>query len=70
MAKFTREEVEAITNKLVRADLEGLDLTRAKLPGANLQGAILLRTEYNEKTIWPEGFDPEVAEAVLVEDDD
>jgi uncharacterized protein YjbI with pentapeptide repeats len=42
------------------ADLRGADLRYANLHGAT----------YNADTKWPEGFDPEAAGAVLVEDDD
>ena len=60
------------------ADLRGADLTGADLRGANLQGADLRSAvlsgadftdarvhgaTYDEKTLWPDGFDPEAAGA-------
>lgn len=47
---------------LYGADLRDTDLQEAKLSGANLQAAT-----YDEYTIWPDGFDPEKAGAVLVD---
>jgi len=44
------------------ADLRATDLTHAKLAGADLDQAI-----YDEKTRWPEGFDPEKHGAILFE---
>ncbi len=57
------------------AYLSGADLREANLAGADLSEAFLsdahLRlARYNADTKWPEGFDPEAAGAVLVEDDD
>ena len=57
------------------ADLSWADLREANLAGADLSEAFLsdahLRlARYNADTKWPEGFDPEAAGAVLVEDDD
>lgn len=45
------------------ANLEGADLQYARLQGANLKGvnfvvADLREAVYNEKTIWPDDFDP------------
>jgi uncharacterized protein YjbI with pentapeptide repeats len=42
--------------------LNGADFTGSKL-GANFSGA-----KYDTKTIWPEGFDPEEAGAILIKD--
>jgi uncharacterized protein YjbI with pentapeptide repeats len=36
------------------------------LTGANLEGAVLIGTEYDEKTIFPSGFDPRSHGMVLV----
>mgnify|MGYP000536544582 CR=1 FL=1 len=54
-ADFTRQEVVA---KVAR---------RESLSGANLSGANLSIVRYNARTMWPEGFDPVAAGAVLVE---
>ena len=37
-------------------------------PGADLSGADLGGAKANQDTIWPEGFDPEAAGVVFVED--
>ncbi len=42
------------------AKLIGADLSDANLSGADLNGAI-----FNHRTIWPEGFDPELTGAIL-----
>lgn len=49
------------------ADLAGADLLSANLREANLQEVELNKAFYNHRTIWPDGFDPEAAGAVLVE---
>ena len=54
---------------LKRTDLSGANLSKAYLFGADLRGADLSDAKYNSETKWPEGFDPEAAEAVLVEDE-
>jgi len=46
-------------------NLQGADLREANLRKANVEGAI-----YSHDTIWPDGFDPNAAGAILVEDDD
>ena len=51
--------------KLTRADLRRADLREANLPGAKLRGADLSGAEYDDKTKWPAGFDPEAADAIL-----
>ncbi len=71
------------SEKCVGADLSGLDLSSANLSGASLHwadlrganlrwadltGADLSDAKNNADTTWPEGFDPEAAGAVLVED--
>ena len=43
--------------------MRGASLYEANLSGADLCGAC-----YNANTLWPEGFDPEAAGAVLVDD--
>lgn len=60
---------------LVLADLQGANLSEANLQGANLAGANLTAAvlhgadlqgaHYDVNTIWPHGFDPRVAGAVL-----
>ncbi len=50
------------------ADLRGANLRWADLTGADLTGADLSDAKNNADTTWPEGFDPEAAGAVLVED--
>jgi uncharacterized protein YjbI with pentapeptide repeats len=57
---------------LSRANLTLANLTDANLSHANLSHANLTNTYldgvlYNTKTIWPKGFDPKAAGAVLVE---
>jgi len=52
---------------LSRADLWGANLNVADLRGANLYEANLSMVRYNARTMWPEGFDPVAAGAVLVE---
>ena len=60
---------------LSAADLSGADLSGANLSMANLdkldwlgtsQPAKLTGAKYNKSTVWPKGFDPETAGAVLV----
>ena len=46
----------------------GAYLSGANLIDANLSDAYLSGAEYNSQTIWPDGFDPVKAAAVLVED--
>ncbi len=58
---------------LSEANLSGASLHWADLRGANLRwadltGADLSDAKNNADTTWPEGFDPEAAGAVLVED--
>lgn len=63
-----------------RPDLRGADLRGADLFGANLFGANLTDAEWNDRTVWPDGFEPpprktdrpeealsEPAESVLIE---
>jgi len=59
MAGFRREIIQEIVRNMMR----GADLREAKLSEAKLFGAL-----YSTDTIWPEGFDPVAAAAVLVED--
>jgi len=70
---------------LLNAEMEGADLTNANLEGtylayANLKGTILRGVVCNNKTIWtgakyskttqwPDGFNPEAAGCVLVDDE-
>lgn len=70
--------------EFVDADLQGASLSRAYLGGAELHGAKLQgamldcygldkanleAAQYDSQTIWPEGFDPVVAGAILVEEE-
>jgi uncharacterized protein YjbI with pentapeptide repeats len=50
--------------KLLWANLSGADLSGANLSEANLSGA-----EYSDDTIWPDGFNPEEAGAMLVSEE-
>ena len=43
------------------ADLDGANLEGADLRGAEFFLVNLYEAKVNEKTIWPEGFDPEAA---------
>ena len=57
---------------LQNSNLRGANLTRAylrnaKLQGANLRDADLKGASYDADTIWPEGFDPQAAGAVLTD---
>ena len=62
---------------LAGADFEGANLFNAHMPfatlsganlhGANCRGANLSMARYNARTMWPEGFDPKAAGAVLAE---
>ncbi len=54
---------------LNNADLRAADLTGAILHWASLDEAKLIGAKYNEKTKWPDGFDPRAAEAIFVEID-
>jgi uncharacterized protein YjbI with pentapeptide repeats len=80
MTDFTRDEVLQVVEdgrKCAGADLRDIDLggaslgwailVRADLRGANLNGADLSGAKYNGDTVWPEGFDPVAAGAVLVD---
>ena len=49
-------------------DLSGANLSEADFSEANLEGADLTNAFYTSETTWPEGFYPEAAGAVLVED--
>ncbi len=57
---------------LIKANLIGAELIGADLYGANLIGADLSRAKYTKNnadlpdTIWPEGFDPDAAGAILI----
>ena len=50
---------------LERANLGFADLRFADLRSADLRSANLRSAEYNQLTLWPEGFDPKAAGAVL-----
>ena len=58
-------------SNLSGADLRGAILAEAclewtDLSGADLSGAALREALYNKKTVWPDGFDPVQAGAILV----
>jgi hypothetical protein len=58
---------------LFSANLKGTNLFSANLKRANLRGAYLGDTKlegayYNQKTVWPEGFNPTRAGAVFIEE--
>jgi hypothetical protein len=70
-----RPETQCSGADLREADLHRTDLSEADLQGANLSGANLSEADlrearYDSDTKFPEGFDPEAAGMVLVEDDD
>ena len=48
------------------ANLSGTNLSGANLSGADLSGANLRGTQYTRETVWPDGFDPVQAGAILV----
>jgi hypothetical protein len=53
-----------LTNaRLKDADLSGAHLYGAHLMGAELDGTVLTGAKYDERTVWPEGFEPEAAGA-------
>jgi pentapeptide repeat protein len=62
---------------LISANLEGASLAGAVLKGANLRGANVLQADLNDAdltdapydaaTRWPEGYEPGIAGAILVE---
>lgn len=49
-----------------RANLSGADLRAARLGGSDFTEAILKGAKYSKRTIWPDGFDPQAAGAILV----
>lgn len=51
-------------SNLVNADMTGARLQGADLSGAKLLGTILRDAGYDERTKWPDDFDPEAAGAV------
>jgi hypothetical protein len=50
---------------LREANLKSANLTAATLTGANLEDATLSGATYSHETVWPEGFDPAAAGAIL-----
>ena len=62
------QNVDLSNADLRHADLSDANLTRANFMDANLAGANLAGATANENTIWPDGFDPEAAGVVFVED--
>ncbi len=69
------EGADLIKAHLNKTCLEGADLSWTYLMGAKLKEVmyddktIWTEAKYNKDTLWPEGFDPEAAGAVLVEDE-
>ncbi len=53
------KEADLPRKNLIRADLRGADL-RECLDEVNLEGAAA-----DERTVWPEGFDPEAAGVIF-----
>ena len=51
---------------LVGTHLEEADLRGANLEGADLLGAYLGGATYDKNTVWPDGFNPKEAGAILV----
>lgn len=49
------------------ADLTNASLDFVNLSGADLSKTILKGATYNQKTIWPDGFDPKAAGAILID---
>jgi uncharacterized protein YjbI with pentapeptide repeats len=55
-----------LTNsRAISCQFDGADLRAAKLDGADLNGASLIGAVYDSETVWPSGFDPVAAGAVL-----
>lgn len=50
---------------LTAADLRGARLDGADLTGANLTGAVLVGAKFSRNTLWPQGFSPIAAGAIL-----
>ena len=55
---------------LTLADLTGANLSNVNMDGADLSSAtltdaILTGATYTERTLWPSGFDPQAAGAIL-----
>jgi uncharacterized protein YjbI with pentapeptide repeats len=55
---------------LAYADLSGANLSEANLSGANLEGAIALGAIYDQHTIFPVSFSPDLAGMIRAEDRD
>ena len=51
-------EANLTNTNFIGADLSGADLSQADLTGADLRNANLTGIGYDERTRWPEGFDP------------
>ena len=78
----TLRDAELLSADLRKANLYGASLTRANLYGANLEGANLeganlslanlagadlIGATYDDETVFPEGFDPELQRMMYVE---
>ncbi len=59
--------VKFIEANLSQTDLSFADLSYADLTGANLEQIKLVKTRYNDGTVWPKGFDPDKVGAILQE---
>ena len=51
--------------KFVQTNLKGADVRNSDLREVHLSGANFKDSIYNEQTIWPEGFDPKKAGAIV-----
>ncbi|UCH09862.1 MAG: pentapeptide repeat-containing protein [Fidelibacterota bacterium] len=59
MAKYTREEIEAIVKEkgtLAGLDLEGVDLSNMRLMGVDLSGANLTRADLSQSSLYGANF--------------
>jgi hypothetical protein len=61
LKECTLRDADLSEANLQNADLSGTDLRGANLKGADLTGANLKGAKADDKTIWPEGFDPRSA---------
>jgi len=58
-----------LTNcRAIGRQFDGADLRSTNLEGADLSGASFIEAIYNSDTVWPSGFDPVAAGALLEAD--
>lgn len=58
-----------LTNcRAIGCQFVGADLRSTNLEGADLSGASFIEAIYNSDTVWPSGFDPAAAGALLEAD--